>query len=143
MIRIGEVKNAFHEPGDPAPVRAAESLLVIDREWEEGLEGLEPGCFLDVLYLFHLEDRTELRTTNYRGEEKGIFATRSPVRPSHLGLSTVMLRERKDNVLRVIGLDALNGSPVVDIKPSDRFFDPGELRVIAGRGAEQAGTDPS
>jgi tRNA-Thr(GGU) m(6)t(6)A37 methyltransferase TsaA len=47
----------------------------------------------------------------------GVFATRSPVRPNPMGMATVKLLEHRDNVLKVIGLDAIDGTPVLDIKP--------------------------
>ncbi len=60
----------------------------------------------------------------------GVFATRSPSRPNPLGITIVRLLERRGNVLKVVGLDALNGTPVVDLKPFPAGQEiAGEIRV--------------
>ncbi|UCG27727.1 MAG: SAM-dependent methyltransferase, partial [Bacteroidales bacterium] len=64
------------------------------------------------------------------GEIKGIFASRNPNRPSGIGITTVRLIEIMGNKIHVKGLDALNGSPVLDIKPYNAFFTADELDVI-------------
>jgi len=128
--QIGVVRNSFADPADPALIRSRESMLVVEEKFREGLKGLEEHHFIEVVYLFHREKGTDLTAQNYYGESTGVFATRQTCRPSKIGISTVHLLGMDKLVIRVIGLDALDGSPVLDIKPSDRFYEREELSVI-------------
>ena len=86
----------------------------------EGLDGLEAGRELLVLTWLHLADRSVLQVHPRRNPEaplKGVFATRSPARPNPIGLHRVTLLEREGGRLRVAPLEALDGTPVADIKP--------------------------
>ncbi|MFC1939407.1 tRNA (N6-threonylcarbamoyladenosine(37)-N6)-methyltransferase TrmO [Chloroflexota bacterium] len=98
------------------------SEIVIDSGLTEALEGLEGFSHIIVLYFLHqvTEDRMPLKVHPMRRQElplTGLFATRTPNRPSRLGKATVRLLQRQGNILRVKGLDALDGTPVIDIKP--------------------------
>jgi formylmethanofuran dehydrogenase subunit E len=71
---------------------------------------------------------------NYYKEDKGVFASRSPRRPSSIGVTTVKLIERKGCALKVAGLDALHGTPVIDIKPTDlRFYKENSTEITTER----------
>ncbi len=98
------------------------SIIELDESLAEGLLGLEAGVRLDVLYWMHEltgEHRRMLRV-HPRGDKsnpvKGVFALRSPMRPNPIGVSMVELIEVNENLLVVRGLDAHDGSPVLDIK---------------------------
>lgn len=105
--------------------RSSISELVVDSGLvDDGiLDGIEDFSHLLVLYWPHLgtaEGRALTRGHPLGRKEfplVGIFATRSPVRPNPVLLTTVRLVERRGNVLRVTGLDAVDGSPIIDIKP--------------------------
>lgn len=97
------------------------SIIRIHKRYVKGLDGLKAGHYLDVVYLFHKSKRRSLTGMILSGEEKGIFATRSPARPSKIGITRVMLHAVNDHELVVSGLDAMRGSPVIDIKPCDRI----------------------
>ena len=91
-------------------------------EYTEALDGIEKLTHINVLYWMHRlteNDRGKLEV-HPRGDMDrpltGVFATRSPVRPNPIGLTRVELLKREGNVLFVKGLDALDGSPVIDIK---------------------------
>ena len=91
-------------------------------EYAEALDGIEKLTHINVLYWMHRlteKNRGKLKV-HPRGDLNrpltGVFATRSPVRPNPIGLTRVELLKRKGNVLFVKGLDALDGSPVIDIK---------------------------
>ena len=91
-------------------------------EYTEALDGIEKLTHINVLYWMHWlteNDRGKLKV-HPRGDMDrpltGVFATRSPVRPNPIGLTRVELLKREGNVLFVKGLDALDGSPVIDIK---------------------------
>jgi tRNA-Thr(GGU) m(6)t(6)A37 methyltransferase TsaA len=118
---IGHVENSFNEPARPESIRAVRSHIVLDPDLTPGLVGLEPGQQIMVVFVFHRSSGFDLQQ-HPRGDSKrplrGVFALRSPRRPNPLGVSIVRLIVLKDNVLEVDGLDAINGSPVLDIKPA-------------------------
>lgn len=117
---IGRVENEFDEPVTPDAMRSAESRIVLDPALTEGLTGLEPGQQVMVLFYFHRAQGYDL-TQHPRGDrsraERGVFALRSPRRPNRIGVTMVELLAIEENVLRVRGLDAINGTPVLDLKP--------------------------
>jgi len=118
---IGYVKNAFDRPAKPEEIRAVRSHIVLRPELAPGLLGLEPGQQIMVVFVFHLSKGFDLRQ-HPRGDTgrpvRGVFALRSPRRPNPIGVSQVCLAAIRNNVLEVDGLDAINGSPVLDIKPA-------------------------
>ena len=118
---IGHVENGFPERATPEKIRAAESRMVLDPALVEGLEGLEPGQRIMVVFFFHRSEGYELRQ-HPRGDRaqplRGVFALRSPRRPNPIGVTVVDLVAIEGNVLRVRGLDALDGTPVLDLKPA-------------------------
>jgi len=99
-----------------------DSRVVIDERWVEGLEGL--GEFSHVVVLFWLDRPRETQIPlKVHPEAKedlplvGLFATRTPYRPNPIGMTTVQLLRVEGNTLHVRGLDAFDGTPVLDIKP--------------------------
>lgn len=114
---IGYVKNNFRKPMDSLELRKYESLIIIYPEFEEGLQNIEENKYLQIIFNFHKTQYTQLTDSCYDGELKGIFSSRCCRRPNKVGLTTVKLLERDGGVLRVKGLDALDGSPIIDIKP--------------------------
>lgn len=95
-----------------------EGVIEVFEEFEEGLEGIDSYEELDVLYHFHLARKDLLKVKPPHSTVlKGVFAARSPHRPNPIGLSTVKLIRREGRFLRVKGIDAVDGTPVLDIKP--------------------------
>ena len=93
------------------------SLIVIDEKYRPALWKIEGRKHLWVLCWFDRADRTVLRATPPgTSAEKGVFAIRSPDRPNPVSLCMVDLLEVNDGVLKVRGLDALDKTPVIDIK---------------------------
>ncbi|MBN2612444.1 MAG: SAM-dependent methyltransferase [Bacteroidales bacterium] len=119
---IGIVKNKFKEPADPFLMRESQSKIIIDAKFEEGLYRIEESAYIDVTFHFHKSEGYNLKGAVYDGQVKGVFASRSPRRPSSLGNSTVKLLSREGNKLIVSGLDAIDGTPVLDIKPCNTSF---------------------
>lgn len=119
---IGVIRNG-HQTRPEGPWEDVVSEIVVDREWEPGLEGLEEFSHIHVLFWLHQAEPERgkfLRLHPQKREdlpEVGIFATRAMMRPNPIGLTAVRLLGRQDNVLRVQGLDALDGSPLLDLKP--------------------------
>lgn len=115
---IGFVKSKFDEPANPGIMREAESELTIFEAYAEGLFKTELSDYLEIYFHFDKAEPFQLKTYTYTGDYKGVFATRSPCRPSQIGSTIVKLLERRGNILRVQGLDALNNTPLLDIKPA-------------------------
>ena len=117
---IGIVRSEIKEP---ARKKAGDiiSEIVIDEALTESLDNLDEFSHIIVIYWIHKSRRPAPKKVRPMGnphhELMGVFATRSPDRPNPVGKSTVRLLERYDNVLKVQGLDAVDGSPVIDIKP--------------------------
>ncbi len=118
---IGYVRSPYKEKKEaPRQGRLSDTIseIVIDEQYLPGLEDVEKKLHLIVLCWFDQADRTMLKATPpHEKIEHGVFATRSPNRPNPVGLSVVDLLALKGNVLIVRGLDAIDGTPVVDIKP--------------------------
>lgn len=118
---IGYVENEFQGPAKPDVLTASLSRIVLDPALSDGLSGLEPGMTLLVVFVFHRAEGYELlqHPRGDRGRSKrGVFALCSPNRPNPIGITEVELLAIEGNILTVRGLDALDGTPVLDIKPA-------------------------
>ena len=118
---IGFVQNDYDEPAGPHAMRDIPSRIILNDALVGALDGLEIGQ--PILVLFHFDrspddfdlhqhpcgDKTLLK--------RGIFALCTPHRPNGIGVTQVELLKIESNVLTVLGLDALNNTPVLDIKP--------------------------
>jgi tRNA-Thr(GGU) m(6)t(6)A37 methyltransferase TsaA len=134
---VGVVRNEFKQrpPGESDWFAETISEIVIDSNLTDALDGLEEFSHIIVLYWMHrlASDEVPLKV-HRRGRKEnppvGLFASRSPNRPNRIGIATVRLLQRQDNILRVKGLDALDGSPVLDIKPYIPGYDsPDDVEV--------------
>ncbi|MGC9335246.1 MAG: tRNA (N6-threonylcarbamoyladenosine(37)-N6)-methyltransferase TrmO [Anaerolineae bacterium] len=125
---IGFIYTPFTEnewtPIQPYRSRA-EGRVELLPEYEIGLEYLEGFSHIFLLYLFHhAEPGYDLTVTPFLDEQpKGLFATRYPRRPNPIGLSVVRLIRREGRVLHVGGIDVLDGTPLLDVKPYVPPFD--------------------
>jgi tRNA-Thr(GGU) m(6)t(6)A37 methyltransferase TsaA len=119
---IGYVRSPFRQtseiPKGPGARHPEEGTLEIRPEFEAGLADVEGFSHLFVLWVFHQAGGYEL-TANPPTDNRphGVFATRSPRRPNPIGLTVVELLGREGRTLRVRGVDMLDGSPILDIKP--------------------------
>jgi tRNA-Thr(GGU) m(6)t(6)A37 methyltransferase TsaA len=119
---IGVVRNGVAGPGPDGWEQVRSDIIVRD-DLLEAVDGIDGYSHIIVVFAFHLVPEEE-RTTGRlhpRGDpalpEQGVLATRSQRRPNPVGISVVPLLRRRKNVLRVRGLDAIDGTPVLDIKP--------------------------
>ena len=116
---IGVVHSPYKTAAD-VPLRCKDwtSDIEINREYLEGLKDIEDFTHLHVFYWLHKSKGYSL-IVNPPLDTKphSLFTTRSPHRPNPIGYSVVELIEKKDNILKVKGLDAIEGTPVIDIKP--------------------------
>ncbi len=114
------------------------SEITINGEFDGILDGIDEYSHVMVLYWAHKvpEQGRSLAKIHPMGREEipltGVFSTCSPARPNPILTTVVKLRERKGNTLTVSGLDAIDGSPVLDIKPYVSGFYPRDEVVIAG-----------
>jgi len=146
LVPIGVVRStvkSLEEAPKQGALSGTEAEIVVDPVYVDALEGLAlragpPGETvwpdaihrksgkIIVLCWMHEADR-ERRKVHPRGQEdrpeRGVFSTRSPHRPNPISLHTVELLEVRGNVLRVRGMDAVDGTPVVDIKPHSPELD--------------------
>lgn len=110
----------------------AEGVIEIDPAFEAGLSDIDSFSHLLVIVAFHLSTAKPLRVIPPgQSKGKGVFATRSPHRPNAIGILTVELLRREGAKLFVRGVDVMDGTPVLDIKPYLRHFD---CRPEAGSG---------
>jgi tRNA-Thr(GGU) m(6)t(6)A37 methyltransferase TsaA len=118
---IGYVINEFDEPVPSEQIEAVESSIVLDPDLVEGLDGLQEGQQILVIFHFHRSQGFDL-LQHPRGDSarplRGVFALHSPHRPNPIGVTTVDLLAVEGSVLRVCGLDAINTTPVLDLKPA-------------------------
>lgn len=121
---IGYVETAFQEPTGWEGLKDSPARIVLDPELVEGLTGMEPGLALLVVFVFHRSAGYDLQQ-HPRGDpgspKRGVFTLRSPRRPNPIGITQVELLSIDGNVLTVLGLDAFNGTPVLDLKPAREF----------------------
>jgi len=118
---IGYVQRASEE--EDVKEKSLVSKIVVDKKISKALDGIEDFSHLFVVFWMHQvpEGETKLLKVHPRGRTDlpllGVFATRTAFRPNPIGLTLVELLERKGNVLTVRGLDAYDGTPVLDLKP--------------------------
>ncbi|MFO8132403.1 MAG: tRNA (N6-threonylcarbamoyladenosine(37)-N6)-methyltransferase TrmO [Thermoplasmatota archaeon] len=128
---IGVVHNDMPEPMDAFEMRKRESVIEIHEQYADGLYRLDDSAYIQVVFHFHRSDGYELQGPTYGGDVKGVFASRSPHRPSAIGVTTAKLLKRDGARLHVTGLDAIDGTPILDIKPYTPALDEKEQRQAA------------
>jgi tRNA-Thr(GGU) m(6)t(6)A37 methyltransferase TsaA len=122
MRPIGFVRSAYTEtsqiPKGLGASHSAEGILEIAEGLEEGLTDIEGFSHLFVLWVFDRAEGVELMAQPPSDNRPhGVFTTRSPQRPNPIGLTVVELLSREGTDLRVRGVDMLDGTPILDIKP--------------------------
>jgi tRNA-Thr(GGU) m(6)t(6)A37 methyltransferase TsaA len=122
LIPIGFVKNNITEP-KRENWESIISEIIINEDLKEALSRVEEFSHIIVVYWMHKVSQFQrsIIQVHPKGNRNlpliGVLASRSPARPNPIGITTVKLLERQDNVLKVIGLDAIDRTPVLDIKP--------------------------
>lgn len=134
MRPIGVIHSPFtaKEQVPIQPTRSqARGRVDVFAEFAEGLQDLEGFSHMILLYVFHHSAGYELRVTPFLDDQlRGLFATRYPRRPNPIGLSVVRLVARRGNELDIEGVDVLDATPLLDIKPYVPDFDaPAETRT--------------
>ncbi len=135
MKAIGTIHTPFDNLEDmPIQPKGAGEIIgtvELEEQYVAGLADLDGFSHIYLLYEFHMAKRTALTVTPFMDTSpRGVFATRSPLRPNHIGISIVRLIGIAKNILTVQGIDILNGSPLLDIKPYIAAFDAGAGKSI-------------
>jgi len=125
---IGIIHSPFRKPkGVPVQAAAAKDAngtIEVFPEYQEGLKDLEGFSYIILLCHLHLSGEQHMMVTPFLDEKKrGVFATRAPRRPNSIGLSVVKVRKVEGNIIHVAGLDIIEGTPLLDIKPYIPQFD--------------------
>jgi tRNA-Thr(GGU) m(6)t(6)A37 methyltransferase TsaA len=133
MRPIGFVRSPHRDtsevPKGPGAEHRAEGTLELLSEYEAGLTDIEGFSHLYVLWVFHRSEGFELVPVVPADERRhGVFASRAPGRPNPIALTVVELLGRDGPRLRVRGLDMLDGTPILDIKPYLSSIPPEKLR---------------
>ncbi len=125
---LAVVRNNVFEPRSDG-WEEVRSDLIFREELMAALDGIEAYSHVIVVFYCHRvpeDERTALHL-HPRGDEhipeQGVLATRSQLRPSAIGVSVVPVVQRRRNILRVLGLDAIDGTPVLDVKPYLSHYD--------------------
>ncbi len=119
---IGTIRSPIRDRSE-APRQGSEAdiegELVVDEKYIDALEGLKPGLHVVIVYWMHQADRSCLKV-HPRGDTtrplRGVFSTRSPDRPNPIAIDTVEVLKIQGATLTVRGLDAVDGTPLLDIK---------------------------
>jgi tRNA-Thr(GGU) m(6)t(6)A37 methyltransferase TsaA len=119
---IGLIHSPFTETKDtpiqPSSAKGFKGRIEIFPQFADGLKDIEGFSHLIILYHFHQSEGYKLQVTPFLDEEpRGVFATRAPKRPNGIGLSVVKLLKVEGSTLFVDNIDALDGTPLLDIKP--------------------------
>ena len=124
---IGIIHSPFKSKED-IPCQSYKSAetgeIEVFKEFEDGLKDIEGFSHIIIVYYFHSSKNYSLNVKPFLDRElRGVFATRHPRRPNRIGISTVRLLERKENLLKIKGMDVVDGTPLLDIKPYVQKFD--------------------
>ncbi|OGO68613.1 MAG: tRNA (N6-threonylcarbamoyladenosine(37)-N6)-methyltransferase TrmO [Chloroflexi bacterium RBG_19FT_COMBO_62_14] len=127
MHPIGVIRSPFTDRRE-TPIQPSRSKSVgrveVFPEFAEGLHDLEGFSHLILLYVFHHSEEYSLMVKPFLDDRlRGLFATRHPSRPNPIGLSVVSLLRADGTVLEIEGVDVLDGTPLLDIKPYIPEFD--------------------
>ena len=111
-------------PIQPAGAKSVKGQVEVLSVYQDGLQDLDGFSHIILLYLFHRSRGFELKVVPFLDTtSRGVFATRAPKRPNPIGLSVVQLERIEGRILHVEGIDVLDGTPLLDIKPYVPEFD--------------------
>ncbi|MFA7159011.1 MAG: tRNA (N6-threonylcarbamoyladenosine(37)-N6)-methyltransferase TrmO [Kiritimatiellia bacterium] len=137
VIRSGHIAAA-NTPIQPVYAGGCRGRAEILPEFTEGLKDLEGFSHIYLVYHFHCAGPARLTVKPFlQDAERGLFATRAPCRPNAIGLSVVRLLKREGATLYLDGVDILDGTPLLDIKPYTAKFD----RIATERNGWQDAVD--
>jgi tRNA-Thr(GGU) m(6)t(6)A37 methyltransferase TsaA len=118
---IGFVRTDVEKVPRHWTVSDAKGAIVIEEQYKEGLKDIKPGQRIVVLFYFHQSPSFThdllVQKPKHSSEYSGVFNICSPVRPNPIGMSIVEVLKIEDSIIYIKGLDMIDGTPVLDIKP--------------------------
>jgi len=139
LKQIATIRSPFCDlvnmPVQPKGARDTYATIEFDKEYEEGLKDLDGFSHVYLIYHFHKVKEAKLSVVPFNDKTntpRGVFSTRTPMHPNGLGLSVVELVSVKENVVTIKGVDILDGTPLLDIKPYIENFDKVETEARSG-----------
>lgn len=125
LKNIGKIKSSYSKNSEIKKDIIAN--IIINKKYQDAIKGIDEYSHIIVLFWLNkiTEKEKEYLTVHPRGREDipevGIFSTRNKARPNPIGLTIVKLISKKENILKVKGLDTFNDTPILDIKPYDLY----------------------
>lgn len=139
LQQIATIKSPFcnlvNMPVQPSGAKDTYATIVFKKEYEEGLKDLDGFSNVYLIYYFHKAKKPNLSVIPFNDKtdtKRGVFSTRTPLHPNSLGLSVVELVSVEENIVTIKGVDILDGTPLLDIKPYIENFDKVEGCVKSG-----------
>jgi len=139
LVQIATIRSPFCDlrdmPVQPKGAREIYATIEFKPEYIDGLKDLDGFSHLYLIYYFHKIKESQLEVIPFNDKTntpRGVFSTRTPMHPNSIGLSVVELVGVKDGIVTVKGVDILDGTPLLDIKPYIENFDKIEGEVKSG-----------
>jgi len=139
MTQIATIKSPFYDlenmPVQPKGAIDSYATIEFKNEFKNGLQDLDGFSHVYLIYYFHKIKEHKLSVVPFNDKtncSRGVFSTRTPMHPNSIGLSVVELVSVVDNVVTIKGIDILDGTPLLDIKPYIENFDKIETKVKNG-----------
>ena len=139
LKQIATIRSPFCDlvnmPVQPKGARETLATIEFDKAYEEGLKDLDGFSHVYLIYHFHKVETPKLHVVPFNDKTntpRGVFSTRTPMHPNGLGLSVVELVKVEGNRVTIRGVDILDGTPLLDIKPYIENFDKVEGEVRSG-----------
>lgn len=139
MQQIATVNSPYCDlknmPVQPKGAKDIYATIKFKSEFVDGLKDLEGFSHVYLIYYFHKTDTHKLSVIPFNDKTdtpRGVFATRTPMHPNNIGLSVVELISVDKDIVTIKGIDILDGTPLLDIKPYIENFDKVEGKVRSG-----------
>ena len=130
LQQIATIKSPFcsleNMPVQPRGAKDTYATIEFKKEFQEGLKDLDGFSHVYLIYYFHKIKEPKLQVIPFNDKTntlRGVFSTRTPMHPNSLGISVVELIGVEENIVTIKGIDILNGTPLIDIKPYIENFD--------------------
>ncbi len=130
LQQIATVKSPFcnleNMPVQPKGAKDTYATIEFKEKYQEGLKDLDGFSHVYLIYYFHKIKKTSLSVVPFNdltNTSRGVFSTRTPMHPNSIGLSVVELVSVENNIVTIKGIDILDGTPLLDIKPYIENFD--------------------
>jgi len=130
LKQIATINSSFHTlenmPVQPRGAKNTIATIEFKKEFQEGLKDLDGFSHVYLIYYFHKIKEHKLSVVpfnDFNDTKRGVFSTRTPAHPNSIGLSVVELVSVEENIVTIKGVDILNNTPLLDIKPYIENFD--------------------